>query len=128
MEDRDIIIRKALLLTNAAYVLADVINTYMMDVDDELRKIQTEVKRNEKKNLKQALECIRQAQKATKRFTEPLYQVDDVDGACADSDFLSEYIKLLVDRATDENKDVIFRALEERPSHLNIYDKMRKPW
>lgn len=96
--------RKALHLTNMAYLLADMANTCVVDADGKLRLLDMCFRQDEKRRYKRAQKIIKDAIKATNEITEPFYQLKDLENACCNSDYLLEALKLIINR-TDETEE-----------------------
>lgn len=123
-EQTDKVIKEALFCTNTAYLMADIANSFAMDADSKLRKLDKELHRDEKKRFKTAVSILKDAIKATKQITEPLYQIKDVDDACNDSDFLCEVVKLVINRTDDseESKKAMLEHIKKLPEveHVEV--------
>ena len=114
---------KALIYTNTAYLLADVANSLMVDVEAILTSQAKEVKYGELKQFKTMLSDAKSLRERTRKVTKPLYEIKDYS-ALDDSDWLLDIILLIVDRVGDnDDKAVRLRELiKEQPTELNLYE------
>lgn len=128
MNDREQTMRKALFFTNMAYLLVDIANTAIMQSDDELRKIESFVKDDQKKKFAYAKNQVRKAKEITQKIAKPVYKISDSDNACEDSDYLYEVLKLVIDRTgeTPESKQLMLEHLKLKPSIMNIYELVKQ--
>lgn len=128
MNEQDVIIRKALFFTNIAYILSDIANTAMIESDDELKKIDSFVKREQKDKFAYAKNQIRKAKEITEKIARPIYKIKDSDNACSDSDYLYEALKLIIDRTEDNStsKKEMLEYIKQKPSIMNIYEIIKK--
>lgn len=74
------------ILTNVAFLMADVTDTFLLDAYSRVRSLGMDFKREEKQKWKRAVEQTRLARKAWQGVAEQMYNVPDVDTACEDSD------------------------------------------
>lgn len=116
--------RKALHLTNMAYLLADMANTCVVDADGKLRLLDTCFRQDEKRRYKRAQKIIKDAIKATNEITEPFYQLKDLENACCNSDYLLEALKLIINRTdeTEESKTAMLEHIKKLPQveHVEV--------
>lgn len=123
-EQTDKVIKEALFCTNTAYLMADIANSYAIYADDKLRKLDKELHHEEKKRFKTAVRILKDAIKATKQITEPIYQIKDVEDACNDSDFLCEVVKLVINRTddTEKSKTAMLEYIKKLPEveHVEV--------
>lgn len=123
-KNRDEIIKKARIYTNMAYLLADVCNTFVGEVESEISKIGQELKYGEKKEFSRMLKEAKDLRARTLKIAAPIYGLKQVDEACEDSDWLYDYLKLLIDQTgdSDEKMKKVKAMLHDLTSELNIYD------
>lgn len=128
MNDQDVIIRKALFFTNIAYILTDIANTAIIESDEELKKIDSFVKREQKDKFAYAKNQLRKAKEITEKIARPIYKIRDSDNACSDSDYLYEALKLIIDRTEDSpiSKKEMLEYIKQKPSIMNIYEILKK--
>ena len=74
--------------------------------------------------FKKAAKLTKEAFKAVKEITEPLYNITDVDNACIDSDYLLEVIQLVINRTdeTEESKTAMLEYIKKLPQigHVEV--------
>ena len=109
--------KKALFLTNTAYLLADMANTCAVLADGKLGSLNKCFAKDEKMRFKKAEKLTKQALEATHEITEPLYNMKEVDNACIDSDYLLEVIQLVINRTdeTEESKQAMLEHIKQLP-------------
>lgn len=116
--------KKALFLTNTAYLLADMAHTCVFYADDKLNHLGKCFEKGEKMRFKKAAKLTKEALKAVKEITEPLYNITDVDNACIDSDYLLEVIQLVINRTdeTEESKTAMLEYIKKLPQieHIEV--------
>lgn len=107
--------KKALFLTNTAYLLADMANTCAVLADGKLGSLNKCFEKGEKMRFNKAAKLTRQALEATHEITEPLYNMKEVDNACIDSDYLLEIIQLVINRTdeTEESKQAMLEHIKQ---------------
>ena len=91
-------LRKAMFYMNTAYVLADVIHTYMMEAEAAIGRIGSELTQDNKRRFNRCRKITSDAKRAAMEIATEIYRVNSADEACADSDFLAEAVKLVVTR------------------------------
>lgn len=73
--------------------------------------------------FKKAAKLTKEAFKAVKEITEPLYNITDVDNACIDSDYLLE-VSLVINRTdeTEESKTAMLEYIKKLPQveHIEV--------
>lgn len=114
------------ILTNVAFLMADVTDTFLLDLHTRVRSLGLDLKREEKQKWKRAVEQIRLARKAWQEVSQQMYNVPDVDTACEDSDFFADIILLMVDRVgdKDERQQMVRNFLKRMKSEVHIYEKL----
>ncbi len=110
-------IKKALFYTNAAYLTMDIVNTFVNEAYYELRKMQKCFNREERQKINQATNAVKSAFQATKLAARNIYQIQEVDDACNDSDYLHEILKLVINRTddTEESKQRMIEHIRQLP-------------
>lgn len=96
--------RRAHMYTNLAYLLADVIHTYSLEIEVSLKQIGFELKKDEKAKINSLLAQAKRLELLSKSLSSPIYKIEASEMACNDSDWLSDYLLLLMDRV-GENDD-----------------------
>lgn len=123
-EEKEELRKKALFLTNTAYLLADMAHTCVFYADDKLNHLGKCFEKGEKMRFKKAAKLTKEAFKAVKEITEPLYNITDVDNACIDSDYLLEVIQLVISRTdeTEESKTAMLEYIKKLPQieHVEV--------
>lgn len=123
-EEKEELRKKALFLTNTAYLLADMANSCAIDAESKLGKLGKWFQRDEKMRFKKAAKLSKDLLKATKEITEPMYDITDVDNACIDSDYLLEVILLVINRTdeTEESKTAMLEYIKKLPQieHIEV--------
>ena len=95
--------------TNVAYILADVCNTFAMNAENELGKVRLQLREKEKQQFGALVTKAKELKVMSKQVASSIYRIDQVEQACEDSDWLYEFILLLIDR-TGENEDKMTKA------------------
>lgn len=128
MDEQKTIIRKALFYTNTAYLISDIANSAIIDANEELKKIGSHVKEDERKRFSYAKNQLRKAKEITERIARPVYKISDADNACSDSDYLFEVLKLVIDRTSDtpESKQQMLEYIAKMPSQMGIYEFVKQ--
>jgi hypothetical protein len=123
MRNREEIMNSARIDTNLAYLLVDVANTLIKTADSKLDKIGMQLKFGEKYAFNRAKREIKKMDAMTKELCKPIYNLKEVDDACEDSDWLYDYLRLLIDRTGDspELMEKVKKHLVEMDSKLNYY-------
>ena len=77
-----------------------------------------------KNEIQKSRKVDKEAFKAVKEITEPLYNITDVDNACIDSDYLLEVIQLVINRTdeTEESKTAMLEYIKKLPQieHIEV--------
>lgn len=95
------IVKKAMIANNFAYILADVVDSFISDCDDSLKVFDKCFSYESKKNFKEMRQHIIAARKCSMKLCEPVYKNIRTNAVCADSDWWLAMIKLIDDRTTD---------------------------
>ena len=116
------------ILTNLAYLMGDVTDTLLMDALCRVEKLGFQFKNDTKQKWKYALQATRSAQRAWKRFAEEIYQLDDADQACEDSDWFADIVVLIADRVGDNEKrqEMVKHMLLRLKTECGIYEKLNQ--
>lgn len=114
------------IITNIAYLMGDVTDSLMMDAYCYVERAGYGVKQSIKQRHRYAVDATHRAERAWHQFERELYEkASDTDELCEESDWFSDIIVLIADRAGDDPKrrDMIRRMLLRLKSSLNIYNK-----
>lgn len=104
--------RRAHMYTNLAYLLADVIHTYSLEIEVSLKQIGFELKKDEKAKINSLLAQAKRLELLSKSLSYPIYKIEASEMACNDSDWLSDYLLLLMDRVGEnDEKSVIAKSI-----------------
>lgn len=122
-QEKEKLIEQANIATNCAYLLIEAANSFLVDLESMLSKIEMGTVYGERKRFKSMLNEAEKLRKMTKKVASPLSDIDCAEIALGDADYLYDYIKLLVDRVGDsDDKKVKVRALLFNvTSELNSY-------
>lgn len=114
------------ILTNVAFLMADVTDTFLLDAYSRVRSLGMDFKREEKQKRKRAVEQTRLARRAWQEFSQQMYNVPNVETACEDSDFFADVLLLMVDRVgdKDERQQMVRNFLKRMKSEIHIYEKL----
>lgn len=114
--------KKAIIYTNIAYILADVTNSIVVDLEAVLEKMAAKVNYGELKEFKKMLNDAKALKDRSKKIAKPIYELKEVESAVTDSDWMLEMVLLLVDRVGGEceKANVIREFLINQKSELNI--------
>lgn len=114
------------ILTNVAFLMADVTDTFLLDAYSRVRSLGMDFKREEKQKWKRAVEQTRLARRAWQEVSQQMYNVPNVETACEDSDFFADVLLLMVDRVGDksERQQMVRNFLKRMKSEVHIYEKL----
>jgi hypothetical protein len=117
------LIEQANIATNSAYLLIEAANSFLVDLESMLSKIEMGTLYGERKRFKSMLNEAKKMREMTRKAASPLGEIDCAEIALGDADYLYDYMKLLVDRVGDsDDKKVKVRALLFNvTSELNSY-------
>ena len=73
---------RGMVLNNLAFILADVANTFLMDMEAELKPLGVAFTQTDKFNFKQMLSHVTAARKWAEKSALPIYEIADADDAC----------------------------------------------
>ena len=102
---------------NLTYVLVDVVETLLYDLETEMRKQGYELRHDAKRNFNTAISAIRRLKHDVDK-TQPSTQ----ENFGNDSDCLLAFIRLLVDRCGDDDKKMFgfYNYIKQFPSQLSL--------
>ena len=115
---------RSMVLNNFAFICADLANTFLLDCEHELKRFGVVFRHGDKYNFNQMLTHIHAARKWSAKSTLPLYEIEDKDNACAESDWWYSLMKLIDDRIGSNNRktNMFLEWLLAMPSEENIFD------
>ena len=117
--------RRAMIYTNLAYILTDVAEGYILDVEAYLNSIRREVKFTEKFRYGQAQKKARELHGVLLSLCGEIYRIRQSEDAVHDADYFKDLFELIVDRiGNSQTKEAQLRAMiyNNFPSvmHLNL--------
>lgn len=114
------------ILTNVAFPMADVTDTFLLDAYSRVKSLGMDFKREEKQKWKRAVEQTRLARRSWQEVSQQMYNVPNVEIACEDSDFFADVLLLMVDRVgdKDERQQMVRNFLKRMKSEIHIYEKL----
>lgn len=114
------------ILTNVAFLMADVTDTFLLDAYSRVRSLGMDFKREKKQKWKRAVEQTRLARRSWQEVSQQMYNVPNVETACEDSDFFADVLLLMVDRVgdKDERQQMVRNFLKRMKSEIHIYEKL----
>lgn len=118
------ILHKAFLLLNLSYVLADVTDQLLQDMESELLTIQMPYKDPASSYLKELKKLIKASRKWAYHVSREMYHKEGADKYVCEADWWYNMILLITDRTAGnqlKTKQVI-NWLTAMPSMLNMFD------
>lgn len=106
---------------NLAFVMADVTDTMLMDVKNELFHLDLDYSHETKLRFKRMMEAVEKARRATQAFTRTMYAHEKAGEMCDDSDFIAEVVWLVTDivGGSHEREQMVLRSLLRMRSELH---------
>ena len=106
---------KALFNINAAYLMADIADSFAIEAESALRQLQKGVNYGELKKFKSVANVARQLRDMSRKLASPVYDLTDAELACDNSDFIKECVTLIATRCRDdeESKQRLIRKIKE---------------
>lgn len=106
------------------YVLADVIDSIMLDVDDEVKDIVDPFDERDRSYFKELRKLVKATRKWAQMATRGVYHHEDCDNFCSSSDWWKNLILMVEDRTgTDELKTKqLIQWISTMPSQLGLFD------
>lgn len=92
------IVKRAMTANNLAYVMADVVDSFIRDCDDSLGKFDKCFSHEAKKTFNEMRKHIQAARKCSEKLCKPVYHNIRTDDMCFESDWWLAMIKLIDDR------------------------------
>lgn len=92
--------KKALATHSLAYILADAAESFLMECDEAMHKIDKQLVQKVKQDFKEMHRCVHASYKATNKAVQPMYKTNSnfTDNGCIDSDWWYNFLKLIDDR------------------------------
>lgn len=102
---------------NLTYVLADVVETLLLDMRSEMKKRGNDLRHDAKHNFNTAIAAIRRLKQDVDKT-----QLSTQENFGNDSDCLLAFIKLLIDRCGDDDKKMFafYNYIKSYPSQLGL--------
>lgn len=121
-EVRERVVR-SMVYNNLLYVLMDTCNTFLMDMEEELKPLGTGMGNKDKAQFERAYARVKDACRATEKFTMPMYHTSESDDACADSDWWRSFILLVNDRTGDDRRktNLLLEFILNMPTELGLF-------
>lgn len=91
-------INRGLLRANLAYVLADIVNTLMLDAQSDFKRDGYILNKDTINRIKPLVNAARDLKVRASDFTRIAYHTQDTDNFCNDADALGKFLLLLADR------------------------------
>lgn len=98
LDEMNEIFERLTVLNNMAFVLSDVVHTLFMDADSVFKKLDGSFSREDKHNYNGLKKACSQARMFAACLKQNIYEIEDADAACRDSDDYYNLIKLIEDR------------------------------
>lgn len=113
--DKQKLMAKAVFNINAAYLMADIADSFSMEAESALIQLQKGVNYGELKKFKSVANVARQLREMTRKLSSPVYDLTDAELACDNSDFIKECVTLIATRCRDdeESKKRLIRKIKE---------------
>lgn len=113
--DKQRLMDKALFNINAAYLMADIADSFAIEAESALRQLQKGVNYGELKKFKSVANVARQLLDMSRKLSSPVYDLTDAELACDNSDFIKECVTLIATRCRDdeESKQRLIRKIKE---------------
>ena len=115
------------ILTNIAFMMGDVTDTLLVLCQSRVEKFGYDLRREAKRRWGMFVESLKRTRLLAKVFSEYMYEIERVDDACDDSDYISEMVVLLCDRVGDnlEKRKELRNMLLSMPSEIGVYDTVK---
>lgn len=115
------------ILTNIAFMMGDVTDTLLVLCQSRVEKFGYDLRREAKRRWNMFVESLKRTRLLAKVFSEYMYEIERVDDACDDSDYISEMVVLLCDRVGDnlEKRKELRDMLLSMPSEIGVYDTVK---
>ena len=115
------------ILTNISFMMGDVTDTLLVLCQSRVEKFGYDLRREAKRRWNMFVESLKRTRLLAKVFSEYMYEIERVDDACDDSDYISEMVVLLCDRVGDnlEKRKELRNMLLSMPSEIGVYDTVK---
>ena len=115
---------KALMCLNLTRVLADVIETLVMDAEAILRPFGATFEREDKQHYRQLTKTLYDAEKCAQRLCGGIYASSEADAYAQECDWWYNIIRLIEDRTGDDELKTrqVINWLTTMPSVLNMFE------
>ena len=119
---------KALMCLNLTRVLADVIETLVMDAEAILRPFGATFEREDKQHYRQLTRTLYDARKCAQRLCGGIYASDQADEYANECDWWYNIIRLIEDRTGDDELKTrqVINWLTTMPSVLNMFEVKKR--
>lgn len=113
--EKEKLMAKALFNINAAYLMADIADSFAMEAESALKQMKKNVNYGELKKFKSVANVARQLRDMSKKLASPVYDLTDAELACDNSDFIKECVTLIATRCRDDedSKQRLLRKIKE---------------
>lgn len=117
-------VQRSLVYNNLAFICADVANSFLMDCEHELKRFGVAFRHDDRRNFRQMLDHIRAARTWSAKSAFPIYEIEERDNACAESDWWYNMMKLIDDRTGDNRQktNMLLEWLLAMPSEVGLFD------
>lgn len=116
---------KATILSDMAYLLADMADTALLDLDGHLRKFGACTRFEQKRAFNDMIKAIGHARARCGEVSKPIYESPNVTENCENSDLFLKVVKLMTDRLPRGRELREFlENLHSIPSDLHVFDDL----
>lgn len=118
-----LIVRRALVSLNLCYVLADVVDSLMKDVEDQLLKVKVPYDDRDRSYFKEMKKLVGASRKWAQRATRDLYHIKETDDFTGESDWWYNIIRLIEDRTGEDELKTkqVLQWLTTMPSVMGLF-------
>lgn len=111
------ILKKCNYHTTIAYILCDIAFSNVNEADSLLPKIGKNFAKEEKQRFSEAVKLVKALKWKLADITKPVYQINEADDVCNDSDYLSDVIEAVIARTDDttESKTAMLEYIKKLP-------------
>ena len=122
------IVRRALVSLNLCYVLADVVDSLMKDVEDQLLKVKVPYDDRDRSYFKEMKKLVGASRKWAQRATRDLYHIKETDDFTGESDWWYNIIRLIEDRTGEDELKTkqVLQWLTTMPSVMGLFNVKMK--
>lgn len=110
-------------LMDLTTVLADVIDSMLLDIDDLLAKVKTPLDDRDRSYFKEMKKLVGASRKWAQRATRDLYHIKETDDFTGESDWWYNIIRLIEDRTGEDELKTkqVLRWLTTMPSVMGLF-------